>query len=403
MTLLRFLTVIGLSYLLYGLYLSHYNVKIVANDLVNKEIIGPYDYKGIVNVHGLHLEGSNPLNDIVEAGQEAGLDFLFFNELNDFSLLGKKNEGYFGRLLVLYDGEYSYLNSRLLNLGATATREISGPGQAQVFFSDMLSQTHRNINQGIFVLAHPFKPKYSWIGEYPVGLDGIEIINLKSAWQNGWLKSRWSFLWSMIIFPFNEQLSLLRLFTDPIDEVQLWDELNIKRKTLGIAGVDSGTILHFGQTFSFHFPSYKTLFSLVSNHILLNSELTGDLVADRKKIINALALGQFYFSLDILGNPKGFNARILSEKGESFSLGSELTWRRGLQLEIHLSQKPQVPFEVEVYKDGEKIFQTNATETKTPIPSPGVYRVKVRVIPNLPFPKGKKWKPWIFTNPFYVR
>ena len=87
MTLLRFLTVIGLSYLLYGLYLSHYNVKIVANDLVNKEIIGPYDYKGIVNVHGLHLEGSNPLNDIVEAGQEAGLDFLFFNELTKLKQL----------------------------------------------------------------------------------------------------------------------------------------------------------------------------------------------------------------------------------------------------------------------------------------------------------------------------
>jgi len=136
---------------------------------------------------------------------------------------------------------------------------------------------------------------------------------------------------------------------------------------------------------------------------LLATELTGNSVDDRQKILSALFKGQFYVSLDILGDPKGFLATLLNRRGEVFPLGSTVNWQEGLSMQVHLPQRPTVPFEVEIYRDGERIVQSNSQDTHIPLHAPGVYRVKVRVIPTLPLPDGKQWIPWIYTNPVYVR
>jgi hypothetical protein len=70
---------------------------------------------------------------------------------------------------------------------------------------------------------------------------------------------------------------------------------------------------------------------------------------------------------------------------------------------VTLPQKPKVPFDTIIIKQGEKMMTSNSQVTHFYINSPGVYRVMVRVIPTLPLPDGKKWIPWIYTNPFYVK
>ncbi|MGE0527691.1 MAG: hypothetical protein AB7P49_11555, partial [Bdellovibrionales bacterium] len=67
-----------------------------------------------------------------------------------------------------------------------------------------------------------------------------------------------------------------------------------------------------------------------------------------------------------------------------------------------LPQKPDVPFDVIIYRDGLRVMTSNSQLTQYYLNTPGVYRVMVRVIPTLPLPDGKKWIPWIYTNPFYV-
>jgi len=392
-----------LIYLFYGIFLSRFDLGVIPGELSARDPQGFHDYSGVINVHTDLSTGSGTPIEVIAAAQEAGLDFLFLTDLNVFEPNAKQLEGYHDNLLVFVDGEYSYLNSRLLNLGVGAQRDLSGPGRAQVFFADMLGQQQRATEQGLFILAHPLKPKYAWVGEYPVGLDGIELINLKSLWQNAWLNSRWSFAWSLLIFPFNDRLALLRLFQDPREEVRLWDELNSRRPTLGIAGADAEAQLRISNNLSLNYPSYQTLFSLVRNHVLLTSELTGDGPADRAKILQALHRGQFYLALDILADPKGFMASLVDSKGNVFPPGQQMKWQEGLELVVHLPNRPQVPFEVEIYRDGERIVQANTQDTRVRLHAAGVYRVKVRVIPTLPLPDGKQWIPWIYTNPFYVR
>src|SRR5690606_27682222 len=79
------------------------------------------------------------------------------------------------------------------------------------------------------------------------------------------------------------------------------------------------------------FPSYRRTFELMSNHILLKSELTGNLASDKQKIFNALKNGNLYIALDMLGDPKGFVATVEGD-GPSQLMGNEIKFKKDLTL-----------------------------------------------------------------------
>lgn len=388
------------AFFVYGLFLGQYQVHVTRDELEPPNPAEFYDYRGATHVHSDKNLGSGSYRDVIAAAQEANLDFLFFTDLNVFDR-DLTLEGYHRKLLVMMGASYSYLDSRILAFDPKNRHRLESLGQAQVLLADFLSQSGRDAEQDLLVLAHPFKAGFSWIGPFPSGLDGIEIINLKSVWQRAWNTSKTSFIWSVLIYPFNSELALLRLYSDPTDELRLWDDLNGKRRTVGFAGNDATARTGPIGNFYFRFPSYSVALDLLSNHILLRSELTGEQVSDRRKIFDALSSGQFYISLDLLGNPKGFVSFI--EEGEKlYAMGSRLRFNRGQRLKIRLPQIPRVPFEAVIIKNGERIFSTDQRETTYVINGPGVYRVIVRVIPTLPLPDGRRWFTWIYSNPFHV-
>lgn len=389
-------------YLSYGLFLSQYSLLIFPQELVSKNYPGFYDYAGVINIQSHLSTGSGSFADIIQSAQASGLDFIFITDLNVYSLSPNQVEGYHNNLLVFMDAKYSYLNARLLNLDATSNSDMQGLGRAQVFIADQLSRIQRDPRHGIYILSHPFRPRFQWSGDFPVGLDGLEVVNQKNIWEQAWLHSKISFLWTLLIYPFNDRLALIRLFEPPQKEINLWDQLTQQRHIIGIAGANAEARLSLTEDHYIKFPSYNTLFSLFRNHMLLRSELTGNFHSDRDKIVSALRAGQFYISLDMLADPKGFAAYMVSPQEEIFSMGSDVPWRPGLELRIHLPQRPEVPFDVIVFKDGQRVLISNSQNTQFVIHEPGVYRVEVRVIPTFPLPDGKKWIPWIYTNPFYV-
>ena len=397
---LFYLTGVVLVYVIYGLYLARYDVRILPDELVSEPPKGFFDYRGITNVHTQLSSGSGDLPTVIAAASDAGLDFLSVTDLNQFDK-PRNLAGYHGNLLVSVDGEYSYLNSRLLNIFAKTTRHLQGVGRSQPLFADLLSQSERDPAAGLLILAHPLKGPYRWNGAYPPGLDGVEIVNLKDVWQSSWENNKILFLFSLFVLPFNERLALLRMFRPPEEELRIYDELNRGRHAVALAGADADSKMVIGGS-KLRFPSYETLFSLVRNHVLLKSELTGEPKGDLGKLSAALRAGQSYLSLDVLGNPKGFNAIVRPPQGTVFPLGSTLAFREGLTLEVDLPQTPKVPFDVIVYRDGERTKTSNQRHTVYQITAPGAYRVMVRVIPTLPLPDGKKWIPWIYTNSFYV-
>jgi len=387
-------------YFIYGLILSQFQLNVITNELEPNHPSGFYDYKGVVNVHSLLSTGTGTFEEIVKSAQDSNLDFIFFTDLNNFKKESSPS-GYYNKLLVFIDGEYSYLDSRLLNIHSKSENHLQGPGRSQVLFADLLSQENKQREEGLFILAHPYKPNFKWTGQYPPGLDGVEIINLKSIWQRASQQTPLSFAWTLLLYPFNPELSFIRLFQNPTREIALWDTLSAQRKSIAIAGADAEAKFKFFDG-SLKFPSYQTLFNIVRNHVLLSSELTGDTQRDQEKIGQALRRGQFYMSLDIMANPKGFVA-LIKDNNNQYPLGSEVQFKKGLKLIVKLPQKPLVPFETVIFKNGKKFLISNSKDTEIQIHGPGVYRAIVRVIPTFPLPDGKKWVPWIYTNPFYVK
>jgi hypothetical protein len=381
--------------------LSWFSPEIYESELETVNPTGYYDYRGVTHAHTLRSTGSGTPGEVIAAAKEAGLDYLVLTDLNDFSEV-PQTESYDGQLLVMVAGEYSYLDAHLLYYDAPMSRPLQGIGQAQVIFYDLLSQPNRSKEDGFLVLAHPFKTRYRWTGQMPEGLDGLEVINLMALWEKSWLTNKLSTIWSVLIYPFNPKLALYRLYESPEEEIELWDKLSKKRPTIGIAGSDAtAKAITFTNQY-FKLPPYENIFELVSNHVLLRSELTGNWSSDRRKILSALRNGQFYFALDVLADPKGFYAE-LSQGDRKHMMGSTVKLSDDLKLYVHLPRKPNVPFEVVVLKDGERAMTSNSQTTSMNIHNPGVYRVIVRVIPTFPLPDGLRWMTWIYTNAFYVK
>lgn len=388
-------------YFISGLFINRYTLDIIDTQLDPDHPPNYYDYSGIINVHTNRSTGIETYQSIVAAAEEAGLDFIYFTDHNMFDP-PSEFEGYHGSVLTFVGGEYSYLNTRLLNLGARTKRHLLGIGRSQIVFADLLSQANRDLDVGGFFLAHPLKTGYQWSKAIPPGLSGIEVINLKEIWRTAWVKNPISFLWTIFLYPFNPELAYIRLFDPPKNVTSYWDRLNAQQKTIGLSGADAEAQIKtpFGRILDI--PSYKVLFTIMRNHVILPSELTGDARTDMKKINQAILNGQFYFSLDIMANPKGFLATIEGPDGTDHLMGSQVEWKKGMQLKIHLPQKPKVPFDTIVYKNGEVMVLSNSQDSTFQIHGPGTYRVVVRVIPTFPLPDGKKWIEWIYTNPFYV-
>ena len=395
------LILIGLlfGYIFFGIFLFQYDVRIIPLEIRTEQPTHFYDYKGAIHVLSKKSTGSGSYTDILEAANRNDFDFLMMTDLNEE---GDLAEGYYGKLLTFRGIKSNYNNSRLLILNPTQKFKNKGPGQIQLLLADLFNDSENKADSPI-ILAHPLKTNFQWEGPLPEQLTAIEVINLKQLWQRAWNQNKISFFWSILFMPFNERLMLLRLLSFPEPELKMWDEILLNRQLGGLAGSEAESRFRLPSDYYLEFPTYETILSLASNHLLLDSELTGNIKSDRKKVLSAMQKEQFYFSLDILANPRGFSTFIENKQGEIFPMGSNIRFEEGLKLKVILPHQPRVPFDVEILKDGETMVISNQKTTVMSVFEPGTYRVQVKVIPTLPLPDGKKWLPWIFSNPFYIK
>lgn len=390
---------------MYGFYLAQHGSYVIPRELKRENPTGFYDYRGISNVQTNLSRGSSDPIEVVADAKKAGLDFLILTDTNSPEKDDALNT-YDGNLLVMNESEYSYMDMRLLHFSGnndSAPKEYSGgdASDTRMYFTDLLSKNESSDRDNVVVMAHPFNNGPTWTDPFPTGLDGLEILNPKSLSQRAWQNSKGSVVWSLLLYPFSPNLAFLRLFQEPQDEISLWDKLLLKKKVVGYSGADATARAIPFASYLMKFPSYEKSFEIASNHILIEAELNGNYQSDRQKILKALKQGQFYFSLDLLGDPKGFNA-FVQERDKIYPMGSSIKLSKSLHLISKLPIEPTDFYEIVVFKNGEREATSNQSEINYEIKSPGVYRVAVRVSAFLPLPDAKKWITWIYTNPFYI-
>jgi hypothetical protein len=394
------ITFLLISYFVYGFYISQYEINVIPQKLKSENPPGYYDYRGVINVHSELSIGSSSPTQIANAAKLAGLDFLILTDLNAFEEK-VHNDSYFQNVLFLIGGKYSYLDSRLMFYSPNKNLIGKNLGEAQIRVADMLTQKEGGNKDSLSILAHPYKLGFSWSGDLPPGLDGIEVINVKSLSVQAWQHSKASVIWSLLIYPFNPGFSLARLFLEPTDELALLDKTTQQQKVFAFAGAEASARAIPLANYLVRFPSYQRNFEIAGNHVLLPSELTGNLNNDRQKIFAALKKGQFYLAFDALGDPKGF-VTTLEDKGRSYMMGSQVRFSKGMTLNIHIPGPPKNFYEIVVYKNGERFKTINEPEAAVPITEPGIYRVQVRIAISMPLPDANRWISWIYSNPFFV-
>ncbi|MGZ3690104.1 MAG: hypothetical protein ACXVAX_01290 [Pseudobdellovibrio sp.] len=399
----RILSIIAfllISFFIYAFYISQFELNFIHRKVKTSDLY--YDYKLGMNIHTNLSIGSEPLSVVLAEAKRAQNKLIMITDLNPQMKL--PNDSYLQQVGVLEGAKYGYKDARLIYYSTGEKNLGLKQGESQLVLSDLLSQKTSKNGDSLLVMAHPYKSGFSWTGEIPEGLDGIEIANLKTLSEQSWHFSRISTLWSILLYPFNPQLALMRLFQEPTEELNLFDQISQKRKFVAFQGAEASARAIPLADFLIKFPSYERVLSVASNHLLLTSELTGNITDDCQKILKALKDGQFYISFDALGDPKGFEAYLFSNNSQKkFSMGSEVKNSGDYKIYFKLPSEPTSFYEVVLYRNGARVDTLNTFEGVFPITEKGTYRIQVRISPALPLPDAIKWLTWIYTNNFYVR
>jgi len=349
---------------------------------------GYYDYRGIIHCHSVYSDGSGSVEEIMEAANRAGVDFLILTDHDERLALRDGKEGWYNKSLLLVGEELTTQTGHLLGLRIPDASWRFGP-EPQEAIEDIKELG------GLAFIAHPYHPRNPW-RDWNVRLhDGMEIFNGDTLWRmGGWYRLGVE----LLTYPVNPFYSLLSAVHYPYKNIEKWDELTQKGPVIGLAGSDAhGVIPLLGKGRGIKIPSYEAIFKVMKNHILTPFKLTGFLQHDKEMIYESLQQGHCYISFDGLGDPRGFF--FAANNGEQRAImGDPLPF--STKTTLFIQHNGPSGTEVLLFRDGKLIAKDKKASFHYPISSEGVYRVEV-YLPDEFLPTRRKF-PWIISNPIYI-
>jgi hypothetical protein len=360
------------------------------------------DYKGALHVHsslGGHSTGT--LTEIIQAAQANSLAFVVMTEhpAADLDTAAQTLSGLHGGVLFIPGNETSEsAQDHLLTFGPIQTGQTGAEASAPAIDSGASTQAliDRAKQQGQLVfISHP-----ELFNSWPKarGYDGMEIYNLHAnAKQIRRLSLFFDGLWSYRSYP---QLLWTRFYETPTANLERWDELTAHegRHVVAIAGNDAHQNVGLSlqeltgkPILQIKLDPYERSFQVVRTHVLIEQQQPFN--ADT--LLHALAAGHAYVSFDLLCDASGF--RLTADNGaEQKILGDEIALGGGVRLRV----AAPVACRLVLVKDGAQLDEAGGAQHEWTINQPGVYRVEC-YLPQLGMPLSAK--PWIISNPVYVR
>jgi hypothetical protein len=328
------------------------------------------DHVGVIHVHTTYSHDAHgKFEDVVRVANAQGLDFVMISEHNNLRALRDGLQGWHGQVLVIIGMEISTKSGHYVafNVAEEIDRERL---TAQQVINEVTRQG------GIGFIAHPYFEKAPWRDWTVTGFTGIEAYNVAhdSLDENKARLAIWTltapvgpFFWSIIDRPY--------------DPLSTWDGLIRQHGPVtGIGSVDAHEF-HFA---GLKFAPYEAMFQLVRTHVLTPP---GDLTPER--VYTALTRGHAYLSIELEAEAGGF--RWIATRGGKLAaiMGDEIPFTDGLRLAAILP----APAQMALYKDGQEIATKTGQTWEIDVAGPGVYRLEA----------SRHNKPWIFSNPIYVR
>jgi len=348
----------------------------------------PFEYIGNLHIHSIYSDGGWNIPKIAQSAAAAGLDFICLND-HDFMMdhLHLEEEGFYGQVLVLAGLEIGerYHHYLSYNLKKMIKNDPLHP-------QEVIDQV--NDQGGLGFLAHPFEKgmpfrensvAYTWNDLSVDGYTGICIWNFMSRWKER-IKTVFHGLYMLA---FKSQT----LKPPDRETLAFWDKMCQRKRVTAIGGSDAhGTPFRLGFL-NFTPISYDYLLNTINVHILLKERMPKNIEDAKKAIYGAMREGRLYISHDRICSGRGFKFTFVSRKGLELIMGEEADFEDG-ELNIILPREG----DIRLFKDGALIERYGGRGASYPVLERGVYRVEVyRRVPLFGL------RPWIFSNPIYLR
>jgi hypothetical protein len=139
------------------------------------------------------------------------------------------------------------------------------------------------------------------------------------------------------------------------------------------------------------FP-FQRAFRFMRTHLLLDNPLQGEAQGDITALLKALERGRAYIAMEYFRDARGFSL-TLSDAGREATMGDEFSLKGGAVLRVTVPEKGKI----RIIQDGDLCDEAIGKDIMYTVSQRGVYRAEV-------YAKiWGKYRPWIFSNPIYVR
>jgi hypothetical protein len=343
----------------------------------------PLHVRGALHVHGTDSEDARgDVDRIVRQARQAGIDFVVITDHGRDEVV----PGYRDGVLVLVGMEKSTDAGHALVLGASPLAWRLD-GEPSTVVADAEAQG------GFVIAAHPAssRPDSRWTAGCS-GLAGVEAVNLgePDSWPP--VSRLLPLVGHYALDPRGALLGALRTRRDPLD---LWDSCLSERPLAGWLGSDAHGGLRIGSLFA-PVPSYRAVFELGSNHLLLDEPWNGDAAHDTSLVWRALRAGRGYVALDALADASRF--RFEASRGAARTgPGGTLVLEGGGPARLEADAPAPPGTTLVLVRDGQEIARGPriAEDVGT-----GVYRVEAYLDPR--YVPGRRPLPWILSNAIRV-
>ncbi len=340
-----------------------------------------FEYTGAIHVHSVFSDGSGDIKEIAAYANESGLDYVIITDHNTLRALYEGYEGWYGNTFLLVGSEINDKENKnhLLAFNVNETYSTRLPAKEYVHLV--------NKSGGLGFIAHPHEkrksmekhPPYPWTEWDTDEFTGIEIWNHMSVWMEGLTEEN----------KYNYFIHPLKSITPPPEEtLKVWDELNLKRKVVGIGGVDAHAhkvnLLGFFEVEVF---PYKVMFKSIRTNILLDKKISPELTdkeETKKLIYDALKKGRCYVTNYYYGDSKGFSFTV-ETNDKIFHMGDEVPFSNNMLLKVNLHNQSA---EIRLIKNGKILEKAVDKELTHNVIETGAYRVEIYINENA----------WIFSN-----
>jgi hypothetical protein len=347
------------------------------------------DYAGVIHFHSAYsFDGRAAVEEIVTAARRNGVDFLM---LTDHSTLAARNdglEGYHDGVLLIVGEEIAPRFNHYLafQIRETITSEKEPNLTPQRYIDAVREQG------GMGFIAHPdhagaalFHVKhYPWIDWSVHGYTGLGIWDFMTDWQNsltGYLRAIGSYAFPALLLRGPSPETLAR-----------WDRLAQERSVVGIGELDNHDTLTRFMGINISIFPFKRVFRLIRTHLLTLTPLQGESREDIPLLLDAMRKGRAYISLDYFRPATGFSLTVTDGRRIA-TIGDDFSLQRSADLLVRVPY----PARMRVITNGNLLCESVGRELATAITEPGVYRVEaeLKVL--------GRYRPWIFSNPVYVK